>query len=156
MLNLIFDTEISHWSQKHRQTGVSTGSQASFNKMILPRGKLHLTRKSEDLLQWESIFWKLAWEPIATPVWRSNRGQCEISISKIGFTIQIYWNNHRNIKKAEKTLKIRVFKKWTFFGRKKSRFFLFPWVRTASPGFQKSILRKKYRCLRKKKEIQKS
>ena len=47
------------------------------------------------------FFQKFAWEPVETPVWRYFWGQCEISVSKIGFSIQIYWNNHRNIKKAE-------------------------------------------------------
>ena len=36
---------------------------------------------------------------------------------------------------SEKKWKIRVFKKWAFFGRKKVVIFRFPWVRTASLGF---------------------
>ena len=63
--------------------------------------KLHL-RKSAVLLQWRSNFWKLAWEPVEKGVWRCFWGQCEISVSKMGFTVQKNWNKHRNIPKAEK------------------------------------------------------
>ena len=77
-----------------------------------PRGKLHLTRKSGELLQRRSNSWKLAWEPVETPVWRCFWGQCEISVSKIRFSIQIYWNSHQNITKTENELNIMV-KKWT-------------------------------------------
>ena len=100
-----------------------------FKKLILPRGKLHLTRKSEDFLQWGSNFWGLAWEPVETPVWRWNRGQCEISVSKIGFRIQIYWNSQRHVKKVEtKSQNSGVFKMGIFRPKK-------IWFFWGCPGF---------------------
>ena len=128
MLKPIFDTEISHWPQKHRQTGVATGSQASFQKIVFHCRKswLFLVKCSFPRGRINFLKTRLGAYRNATQVWRWNRGQCEISVSKIGFRIQIYWNSHQNIKKTEKHIEIRVFKKWACVRPEKISLFSFP------------------------------
>ena len=67
---------------------VEKGDESQVKILTLTVVKLHLTRKSAVLLQWETIFWKLAWEPIGACFWWEIRTPGENSVSKIGFMLQ--------------------------------------------------------------------
>ena len=69
-------------------------------------------------------FLKTCLGPVETQVWWCFWGQCEISVSKIGFSDRVHWNNDRNIKKAIK--KQNFVSANSHFLVETNRFFLLP------------------------------
>ena len=67
---------------------VEKGDESQVKILTLTAVKLHFFSSSAVLLQWETIFWKLVWEPIGACFWSKIRTHGENSVSKIGFMLQ--------------------------------------------------------------------
>ena len=121
---------------------------------MLPRAKLHLTRKSEELLQWRSIFSKIA------QIFETCLGICRNTSltmflrSVRNFSIEDRVYHPHLLKKSSKhqkngtKTKIQVFKH-LHFSAEKYNCFRFPQVRTASPGCPGPKKRKKQNFTKK-------